>query len=45
LVVAMSGRLATRCGVTILTSDLGDLQALVDQTGRSNIAISDVEQP
>jgi hypothetical protein len=44
LVVAMSERLSMRRGVTILTSDPGDLEALVSQTARPNIAVAAVDR-
>lgn len=44
LIVAMSERLSVRRGVTILTSDAGDIAALVGQTGRSNIAVAPIDR-
>jgi hypothetical protein len=40
----MSERLSRRRGVTILTSDRGDLAALIAQTGRSNMTIAAVDR-
>lgn len=44
IVVAMSERLSLRRGATILTSDRGDLQALVAATARPNIAVVSVDR-
>jgi hypothetical protein len=44
LIVAMSERLSMRRGVTILTSDPGDLSALMAQTGRPNMTIAVVDR-
>jgi hypothetical protein len=39
LLVAIADRMARRRGVSILTSDISDLQLLAEHTGRSNIAV------
>lgn len=44
LIAAMSERMSLRRGVTILTSDVGDLEALVRQTARPNIAVMSVDR-
>jgi predicted nucleic acid-binding protein len=42
LVVALAEERSLNCAVTIITSDVLDLQLLVDLTGRTNIAVEGV---